>query len=69
MDTVMDTNIERTDWNGCYNGGWQAAPLVPEAYSHPAKVSFFRRLSNANNPDAAITNEDVIFVRKPGGVR
>lgn len=33
-------DIERQDWNGCYNGGWQAAPLVPEAYSHPAKVSF-----------------------------
>ena len=34
------TNIARQDWHGCYNGGWQAAPLVPEAYSHPAKVSF-----------------------------
>lgn len=33
-------NMEHTDWNGCYNGGWQAAPLVLDAYSHPAKVSF-----------------------------
>jgi len=28
------------------------------------KVSFFRRLANQNNPDTAIVNEDVIFVRK-----
>ena len=32
--------MNREDWNGCYSGGWQAAPLVAEAYSHPAKVSF-----------------------------
>jgi len=30
-----------------------------------SKVSFFRRLANRNNPDAAIENEDVLFVRKP----
>jgi hypothetical protein len=30
-----------------------------------SKVSFFRRLSNKNNPDAAIENEDVIMVRRP----
>jgi hypothetical protein len=30
-----------------------------------SKVSFFRRLANRNNPDAAIENEDVIFVRRP----
>ena len=29
------------------------------------KVSFFRQLANANNPAAAILNEDVIFVRRP----
>ena len=29
------------------------------------RVSFFRRLANERNPDAAILNEDVIFVRKP----
>lgn len=28
------------DWNGCYDGSWQSAPLVAEAYAHPAKVSF-----------------------------
>lgn len=33
-----------------------------------SKVSFFRRLANRNNPAAAIENEDVIFVRKPGGL-
>jgi hypothetical protein len=30
------------------------------------RVSFFRRLANAKNPEAAILNEDVLFVRKPG---
>ncbi len=29
------------------------------------RVSFFRRLANAKNPDNAILNEDVIFVSKP----
>jgi hypothetical protein len=29
------------------------------------RVSFFRRLANERNPDNAILNEDVIFVRKP----
>ena len=28
------------DWSGCYDGSWQSAPLVAEAYAHPAKVSF-----------------------------
>lgn len=28
------------DWYGCYDGSWQSAPLVAEAYAHPAKVSF-----------------------------
>jgi hypothetical protein len=29
------------------------------------RVSFFRRLANERNPDAAILNEDVVIVRKP----
>ena len=29
------------------------------------RVSFFRRLANEKNPDAAVLNEDVIFVRRP----
>lgn len=29
------------------------------------RVSFFRRLANEKNPDAAILNEDVIFMQKP----
>jgi hypothetical protein len=28
------------------------------------RVSFFRRLANERNPEAAVLNEDVIFVRK-----
>lgn len=32
--------MNHVDWNGCYDGSWQSAPLVPEAYAHPAKVSF-----------------------------
>lgn len=33
-------DIPRVDWYGCYDGSWQSAPLVAQAYSHPAKVSF-----------------------------
>lgn len=32
--------MNTTDWNGCYDGSWQSAPLVAGAYAHPAKVSF-----------------------------
>lgn len=32
--------MEKLSWYGCYDGGWQAAPLVAEAYAHPAKISF-----------------------------
>jgi hypothetical protein len=31
------------------------------------RVSFFRWLANEKNPEAAVLNEDVIFVRKPEG--
>lgn len=34
------TDIQRVDWHGCYDGSWQSAPLVPEAFAHPAKVPF-----------------------------
>lgn len=34
------TDFLRVDWYGCYDGSWQSAPLVAEAYAHPAKVSF-----------------------------
>ena len=30
----------KVNWYGCYDGSWQSAPLVAEAYAHPAKVSF-----------------------------
>lgn len=29
------------------------------------RVSFFRQLANKRNPDAAVLNEDVIFIKKP----
>lgn len=32
--------MNAVDWYGCYDGSWQSAPLVAEAYAHPAKVSF-----------------------------
>lgn len=32
--------MKRAEWYGCYDGSWQSAPLVPEAYSHPAKMAF-----------------------------
>ena len=33
-------DMEHVSWFGCYDNGWQAAPLVAEAYAHPAKMSF-----------------------------
>ena len=32
--------MQKLEWFGCYDNGWQSAPLVPEAYAHPAKISF-----------------------------
>ena len=32
--------MQKLEWNGCYDNGWQSAPLVAEAYAHPAKISF-----------------------------
>jgi len=45
--------------------GTQTALFGEDVELTKTKVSFFRRLANRNNPDAAITNEDVLFVRKP----
>jgi hypothetical protein len=30
--------MDKLDWFGCYDGSWQSAPLVAEAYSHPADL-------------------------------
>jgi hypothetical protein len=32
--------IDKIDWFGCYSGSWKSAPLVQDAYAHPAKISF-----------------------------
>lgn len=32
--------MQELQWFNCYRASWNAAPLVPEAYSHPAKVAF-----------------------------
>jgi len=45
--------------------GTQTSMFGDDVELTKTKVSFFRRLANRNNPDAAITNEDVLFVRKP----
>lgn len=34
------TAMTTLEWHGCYAANWNTAPLVPEAYSHPAKVAF-----------------------------
>ena len=55
------------EWTGCYTDGWQGE-IVPEAFSHPAKVStsrksFFRRLAEAKG-SPAIDFEDVLCLVK-----
>lgn len=37
---MENIEIHRIDWFGCYDATWQQAPLLAEAYSHPAKVPF-----------------------------
>lgn len=32
--------IKESEWFGCYSGTWNQAPLIPEAYAHPAKVAY-----------------------------
>lgn len=49
--------------------GTQTSMFGEDVELTKTKVSFFRRLANRNNPDAAITNEDVLFVRKPQSPR
>lgn len=45
--------------------GTQLGLLGDDKDLKKSKISFFRRLANEKNPDAAILNEDVIFVRRP----
>jgi hypothetical protein len=51
-------------WKTEYNGN-QLDIFGGDVEKRTDRVSFFRRLANEKNPDAAILNEDVIFVRKP----
>lgn len=51
----------KAEWHGTQTG------LFGDVERRTDRVSFFRRLANEKNPDAAILNEDVVFVRKPGG--
>jgi tRNA G10 N-methylase Trm11 len=37
---LLSIDLPTIDWFGCYDNGWQSAPLVPEAYAHPAKIPF-----------------------------
>ncbi len=45
--------------------GTQTSMFGDDVELTKSRISFFRRLANAKNPDSAILNEDVIFMRKP----
>jgi hypothetical protein len=32
---IAEDTITKISWTGCYDGSWQSAPLVAEAYAHP----------------------------------
>lgn len=49
----------KTEYNGTQLG------MFGDVDKRKDRVSFFRRLANEKNPDAAILNEDVIFMQKP----
>lgn len=49
----------KTEWHGTQTS------LFGDVEMRTDRVSFFRRLANEKNPDAAVLNEDVIFVRRP----
>ena len=49
----------KTEYNGTQLG------IFEDVERRTDRVSFFRRLANERNPDAAILNEDVIIVRRP----
>ena len=39
FDFPIEEHLMLTEWKGCYKRGW-GRELVPEAFAHPAKVSF-----------------------------
>ena len=51
-------------WKTEYHGT-QLGLLGEDQELRTDRVSFFRRMANQRNPDAAILNEDILFVRKP----
>lgn len=67
LDLCTAVGFEPVEWITCWKTEYRGTQLDifgGENHKQVDRVSFFRRLANEKNPDAAILNEDVIIVRK-----
>jgi hypothetical protein len=68
LELCEATGFEPVEWATAWKTEYKGHQLDIFGNSHEKRidrVSFFRRLANERNPDAAILNEDVTIVRKP----
>lgn len=67
LELCQAVGFEPVEWIVCWKTEYRGTQLDIFGNGHARqvdRVSFFRRLANEKNPDAAILNEDVIIVRK-----
>lgn len=68
MELCTAVGFEPIEWAVAWKTEYRGNQLDIFGNDHERRVdrvSFFRRLANEKNPDNAILNEDVIFMRKP----
>ena len=68
MELCQAVGFEPIEWAIAWKTEYKGNQLDIFGNDHEKRidrVSFFRRLANEKNPDNAILNEDVIFMRKP----
>ena len=68
MELCAAVGFEPIEWAIAWKTEYKGNQLDIFGNDHEKRidrVSFFRRLANEKNPDNAILNEDVIFMRKP----
>ena len=59
---IPENSIICGDWHNCYEGGWQGI-IVPEAFSHPAKMSYalLKRILSHAKEQGYLREGDVIL--------
>src|SRR5690606_3687436 len=68
MELCQAVGFEPIEWAIAWKTEYKGNQLDIFGNDHEKRidrVSFFRRLANEKNPDNAIVNEDILFMRKP----